>query len=77
MQFAIGIDRLVFLPDCDDSIDSVLPSCSHGSDSTTFSAQAPAGNIDADTGVDITLFTDKSGTDVAMQAPIDYLAVED
>ena len=27
MQLAVGIDRAVFLPDCDDCFDSVLPSC--------------------------------------------------
>ena len=70
MQLAVGVDRLVFLPDCDDSLDPVLPSCNHGGDSTALCAQAPAGSIDADPDVDVPFFANECRTDVTVESTI-------
>ena len=77
IQFAVGIDRLVFLPHCDDSVDAILPACDHGSDSAALSAQAPAGSIDTDTGIYIAFLTNKRRANVAMEPTIDGSAVDD
>jgi hypothetical protein len=52
-RFAVGIDRLVFLPYRDNSFDAVLPGRNHSRDSAALSAQPQARSIDTDTGVDI------------------------
>ena len=76
MQLAVRVDRLVFLPDRHDSLDSVLTSCDHGGDSAALSAQAPTGSIDADPDVDLAFFANECPTDVTVESTIHTFAIE-